>query len=116
MTNDGELNASNTLSNITQDVVGKKVHNRKNNATNKGQEVLPEVVSSEGLTSKKLSTVEGSEDKVKVLPEDVSLGKEWVMKVNAGMESTDIFGKYLGKVEGTLIILEGHTLEEIESI
>ena len=48
--------------------------------------------------------------------EDVSLGKEWVMKMNAGMDAVEIVGQHLGKVEGTLSVLEGHTLEEIESI
>lgn len=38
------------------------------------------------------------------------------MKVNVGMDAVEIFGHRLGKVEGTLAVLEGHTLEEIESI
>lgn len=37
-------------------------------------------------------------------------------KVHMGMDAIEIFGRHLGKVEGTFSILEGHTLEEIESI
>ncbi|XP_070020232.1 uncharacterized protein [Nicotiana sylvestris] len=101
---------------MLQDAAGKSGRSKKRNATNKSQEVPPEVVSNEGLTSQKSSATEASEDEVKVLPEDVSLGKEWVMKMNAGMDAVEIFAQRLGKVEGTLNVLEGHTLEEIESI
>ncbi|XP_060202558.1 uncharacterized protein LOC132630984 [Lycium barbarum] len=101
-----------------EDAAGKKGHNKKRNAANKSQEVeVPsKVVPNEGLTSQEPSTTEESEDDVEVLSEDVSLGKEWVMKVNVGMDSIDIFGQRLGKVEGTFSVLEGHILEEIESI
>lgn len=116
MANDGEINAANTQANVIQDAAGKSGRNKKRNATNKGQEVPPEVVSNEVLTSQEPSATEASEDEVEVLPEDVSLGKEWVMKMNAGMDAVEIFGQRLGKVEGTLSVLEGHTLEEIESI
>lgn len=37
------------------------------------------------LTSKEPSTTKGSKDGVKVLPEDISLDKERVMKVNVGI-------------------------------
>ncbi|XP_060172138.1 uncharacterized protein LOC132603213 [Lycium barbarum] len=116
MTNDGEINAAKTQANVIQDAAGKKGHNKKRNDTNKSQEVLPEVAPNEGLTSQEPSTTEASEDDVEVLSEDISLCKEWVMKVNVGMDAIDIFGQRLGKVEGTLSVLEGHTLEEIESI
>lgn len=38
------------------------------------------------------------------------------MKVNMGTDAAEIFGRHFGKVEGNLSVLEGHTLEEIESI
>ncbi|XP_070001952.1 uncharacterized protein [Nicotiana sylvestris] len=114
MTNGGEINVANTQANVIQDAAGKSGRSKKRNATNKSQEVPPEVVSNEGLTSQEPSATEASEDEVEVLPEDVSLGKEWVMKMNAGMDVVEIFGQRLGKVEGTLNVLEGHTLEEIE--
>lgn len=50
MANDREINVANTQSNITQDASVKKRCNKKINATNKSQEVPPEVVSNEGLT------------------------------------------------------------------
>lgn len=66
--------------------------------------------------SRELSTVDESKDKVQVLSEDVSLGRERVMKVNWGMDVIEIFGQCLGKVEGILSVLEGYTLDEIERI
>nr|XP_033515833.1 uncharacterized protein LOC117280256 [Nicotiana tomentosiformis] len=64
MANDGEINAANTQANVIQDVAGKSGRNKKRNATNKGQEVPPEVVSNEGLTSQEPSATEASEDEV----------------------------------------------------
>lgn len=116
MTNDGELNAANTLSNIAQDVVGKKARNKKMNAANKRKEVLLVVESSRDLTSHEPFSTEESEDEVGVPPKDVSLGKEWIMKVNAGMDAVEIFGRRLGKVEGTFHVLDGNAIEDIESI
>lgn len=75
-----------------------------------------EVEPNERLTSQEPSTTEASKDNVEVLPEDVSLGREWAMKVNAGIDAIEIFGQCLGRVEVTLSVLERHTLEEIESI
>ncbi|XP_070045983.1 uncharacterized protein [Nicotiana tomentosiformis] len=46
MANDGEINAANTQANVIQDAAGKSSRNKKRNATNKSQEVPPEVVSS----------------------------------------------------------------------
>nr|XP_009609510.1 uncharacterized protein LOC104103312 [Nicotiana tomentosiformis] len=63
-------------SGIEIDVAGKSGRNKKSYFTNKGQEVPPEVMSNEGLTSQEPSATEASEDEVEVLPEDVSLGKE----------------------------------------
>ncbi|XP_059294573.1 uncharacterized protein LOC132047562 [Lycium ferocissimum] len=97
-------------------LLARKGHNKKRNVANKCQEVPLDVVPNEGLTSQEPSTTEASEDDVEVLSEDGSLGKEWVIKVNVGMDAIDIFGQRLGKVEGTVSVLEGHTLEEIESI
>jgi len=116
MTNDGEINAANTQGNIILDVVGKNGHNNKRNATNKSQEVPPEVMPNKRLTSQEPSVTEASEDEVEVLPEDVSLGKEWIMKVNARMDTVEIFGQCSGNVEGTLSAPKGHTLKEIKSI
>lgn len=42
--------------------------NKKKNAANKRKEVLPEVISSEDLTSHESSTSEEREDEVGVLP------------------------------------------------
>uniref|UniRef100_M0ZNY9 Uncharacterized protein n=1 Tax=Solanum tuberosum TaxID=4113 RepID=M0ZNY9_SOLTU len=57
-----------------------------------------------------------SEDDVEVLSKDVTLSREWVTKVNAGVDAVEIFGQCLGKVEDTPSVLEGHTLDNIESI
>lgn len=51
MTNDIKFNIANTLSNISQNVIGRKVYNRNKNAANRRNGALPEVVSSEGLAS-----------------------------------------------------------------
>ncbi|XP_070029011.1 uncharacterized protein [Nicotiana sylvestris] len=116
MANDREINTANIQANVIQDAAGKIGRSKKRNSTNKSQEVPPEVVSKEGLTFQEPSATEASEDEAEVLLKDVSLGKEWVMKMNAGMDTVEIFGQRLGKVEGTLNVLDGHTLEEIESI
>ncbi|KAG5611523.1 hypothetical protein H5410_022804 [Solanum commersonii] len=57
-----------------------------------------------------------SEDDVEVLSKDVTLSREWVTKVNAGVDAVEILGQCLGKVEDTPRVLERHTLENIESI
>ncbi|KAG5595738.1 hypothetical protein H5410_036970 [Solanum commersonii] len=55
-----------------------------------------------GLKSREPSTTKESEDDVNVLLEDVSLGREWVTKVNERIDAIEIFGQHFGKVEGTL--------------
>ena len=67
MANDREINAANTQANVIQDAAGKIGRSKKRNATNKSQEVPPEVVSNEGLTSQEPSATEASEDEVEVL-------------------------------------------------
>jgi len=94
MTNDNKINDANTQAIVTQDVAGKN----------------------EGLTPQEPSTIEAREDDMKVLPEDVLLCREWVAKVNKELDAVDIFDQHLEKVEGTLSVLEGCTLEEIESM
>ncbi|KAG5610873.1 hypothetical protein H5410_022154 [Solanum commersonii] len=102
MTNDGKINVSNTQSNVTEDAASKNHNGKKRNAANKNQEVSFKVKQNEGFTSQEPSTTETSEDDVEVLPEYVSLSREWVMKVNVGMDVVEIFSQHLGKVEGTL--------------
>lgn len=68
-------------------------------------------MSIEGLTSKELSTTEGSEDEAEVLPKDVSLYKEWFMKVNAWMDTIDIFGQHLENWRAPLTFLKGILLK-----
>uniref|UniRef100_M1DAE2 Uncharacterized protein n=1 Tax=Solanum tuberosum TaxID=4113 RepID=M1DAE2_SOLTU len=82
------------------DVVGKKGHNIKKSVSNKSYEVPPRVESNEGLTSQEPSAIEASEDDVKVISKDVSLGREWVMKVNVGIDIVEIFSQCLGKAHG----------------
>uniref|UniRef100_M1DSU0 Uncharacterized protein n=1 Tax=Solanum tuberosum TaxID=4113 RepID=M1DSU0_SOLTU len=94
MTNDNKINDANTQTIVTQDVADKN----------------------EGLTPQETFTIEASEDDVKVLPEDVLLCREWVTKINTELDAVDIFDQHLEKVEGTLSVLEGCTLEEIESM
>lgn len=53
---------------------------------------------------------------MEVLSKDVTLSREWVTKVNAGVDAVEILGQCLGKVEDTPRVLERHTLENIESI
>lgn len=53
---------------------------------------------------------------MEVLPEGISINREWAMRVNAGIDATEIFGQRLGKVDDTLTFLEGHTLQEIKNI
>ncbi|KAG5611663.1 hypothetical protein H5410_022944 [Solanum commersonii] len=73
--NGREINVANTQTNVTQDIVGNKGYGKKRNVTNKYQEV-PEVEPNEGLTSQEPSTTKASEYDVKVLPEEVLLGRE----------------------------------------
>lgn len=40
---------------------------------------------------------------MEVLSDDVLLGKKWVMKVNMGINSVDIFGKHLRKGKATFL-------------
>ncbi|KAG5596113.1 hypothetical protein H5410_037345 [Solanum commersonii] len=63
----------------------------------KSYEVPPRIESNEGLTSQEPSAIEASEDDVKVISKDVSLGREWVMKVNVGIDIVEIFSQCLGK-------------------
>lgn len=83
--NDKEINFANTHVNISQDATNKKGYNKKRNFTKKSQEVSCEVVSNEGLMSQEPSATNKSEDEVEVLPKDMLIIKEWVMKVNVGM-------------------------------
>lgn len=76
----------------------------------------PRVESNEGLTSQESSAIEASEDDVKVISKDVLLGREWVIKVNVGIDVVEIFSQCLGKVKDTLSVIEGSTFKEIESI
>lgn len=39
---------------------------------------------------------------MEVLPKDVLLGREWATKVNAAIDTVEIFGQQVGKVEDTL--------------
>uniref|UniRef100_M1DT57 Uncharacterized protein n=1 Tax=Solanum tuberosum TaxID=4113 RepID=M1DT57_SOLTU len=93
------------------DVAGKKGYGKKRNAANKNQEVPLEVKPNERITSQEPSTTEAIEDDVKVLLEDVTLSKEWITKVNVGMDAVEISGQCLGKVECTLGILKGILLK-----
>lgn len=45
---------------------------------------------------------------MEVLFEDVSLSR----KINTGMDAIEISGQHLGKVDGTLSVLEGLTFKE----
>lgn len=74
------------------------------------------VESNEGLTFQELSTTKVSEDDVEVQPDYVSLGREWFMKVDVGMDIFKTFCQHLGEVESTLSVLEGDTLKEIQNI
>ena len=41
---------------------------------------------------------------MEVLSKEATLNKEWVTKVNAGIDAVEIFGQCLGKIEDTLTL------------
>ncbi|KAH0720386.1 hypothetical protein KY285_005187 [Solanum tuberosum] len=89
MTNDGQINATNTEDNVTQDAADKKGYGKKKNVTDKNQEMSLEVEPNEGITSQEPSTSEANEDDVEVLPNE--------------------------EIESIQSDLDGHTLTEIET-
>lgn len=67
MENDREFNATNTLSDVTWDVVSKNGHNKKKNNANKCHEVSPEVVLREGCTTQDLLATKESKNEIEVM-------------------------------------------------
>ena len=55
----------------------------------------PRVESNEGITSQEPFAIKASEEDVEVVSKNVSLGREWIMKVNIGINIIEIFGQCL---------------------
>lgn len=64
----------------------------------------------------KYQTTEVNQDDEETLLENVSLDREWIVKVNMEIDTIEILGHRFGTVEGSLNVLEGTFLKRFKSV
>uniref|UniRef100_M1DUH7 Uncharacterized protein n=1 Tax=Solanum tuberosum TaxID=4113 RepID=M1DUH7_SOLTU len=109
MANEGDFNATSTT-NVRLDS-GKKLHKGKKHHKS-SEETLLDPTPSEALTSHPPSTTEESDDKHGDEVIDITIGKEWVARIEMARQTVELLGRCLNEVDGKFKTLEEFTLEE----
>lgn len=76
------------------------------------QEALSDPTLTEALTSHLFSTIEAINDEWKEVSKDVTIGIEWIIRVDMTRQAMEFFGQRLNKVDDTFKTFEDFTLEE----
>ena len=119
MTNEGDGSGTSTTPNVRTDG-GKK--NKKEKKQQKGNEPnLPDPspsdpTPSDGQTSLPPHIVDGSDEDTGEEPMDVTVGQEWIAKVEMARQAVEIIGQRLNGMDRNLKALEEYSLEDGESV